>query len=380
MTTTRREFVQAGLALAAGTAVGVGCGGGTATAVVPQDGSAPAPEATASPTPKKILVLGGTGFLGPHVVEAALARGHTLTLFNRGKTHAELFPELEKLHGDRDGHLEALVGRRWDAVVDTSGYVPRLVKASAELLAPSVDQYVFISSISAYADPLAAHANESAPLATMPDPSVEDGQFYGPLKALCEQAAERAMPGRVTNVRPGLIVGPGDPTDRFTYWPARVARGGEVLAPGDGTDPGQVVDGRDLAAFLVRAIEDGTFGVFNAVGPATTMTMKDMLGACVTAAGAAAGTLTWVDNAFLEQQDVHPWVELPVWTGGDLGFATIDAAKAIAKGLTFRPIVETAKDTLAWWNGLPAERRAAPKAGLAPAKEAAVLAAWKARK
>ncbi len=374
--TTRREFVTATLATGALLAAGATVACAPTTQAGPGGGAGPAPPTPARPTPKKILILGGTGFLGPHVVEAALARGHTMTLFNRGKTHAELFPELEKLHGDRDGHLEALVGRQWDAVVDTSGYFPRLVKASAELLAPSVGHYVFISSISAYADPVPAHADESAPLATVPDPTVEDMKFYGALKALCEQAAERAMPGRVTSVRPGLIVGPGDPTDRFTYWPARFARGGEVLAPGDGTDPGQVMDGRDLAAFLVRTIEDHALGVYNATGPATTMTMKDMLGACATAAGAGAGTPTWVPTAFLEKMEVAPWMELPVWTGGDLGFATIDARKAIARGLSFRPILATARDTLAWWQEQPEERRRAPKAGLAPDKEAAVLAAW----
>jgi 2'-hydroxyisoflavone reductase len=378
--TTRRTILKAGLAgtalAAAGASLASGCG-------------AAAPAVTPSPTPlrkpkepvsKTILVLGGTGFLGPHIVEYARSRGHTLTLFNRGKTHTELFPELEKLHGDRDGHLEALVGRKWDAVIDTSGYFPRLVKASAELLAPNVGQYVFVSSISVYADPVPAHASESTPVATMPDPTVEDMQFYGALKARCEQAAEAAMPGRVTNVRPGLIVGPGDPTDRFTYWPARLAKGGEVLAPGSGEDPGQLIDARDLGAWLVHAVETGTMGVFNAVGPATTMTMKDMLGACETAArgmAAPASTLTWVDTAFLEKMEVAPWMELPVWTGGDPGFATIDAKKAIAAGLTFRPILDTARDTLTWWKTLPEERRAAPKAGLAPDKEAAVLAAWK---
>jgi 2'-hydroxyisoflavone reductase len=379
--TTRRQFVKAGLTGAGALAVagaGLACAGGAAPSGTRPASSAAPP--SARPKPKTILVLGGTGFLGPHVVEAALARGHVLTLFNRGKTHAELFPDLEKLHGDRDGHLEALVGRKWDAVVDTSGYFPRLVKASAELLAPSVGHYVFVSTISVYADPVPAHADEATPVATMPDPTVEDMKFYGAAKALCEKAAEAAMPGRVSNVRPGLIVGPGDPTDRFTYWPARFARGGELLAPGDGSDPGQVMDARDLAAFLVKTIEDGAFGTFNATGPATTMTMKDLLGACATAAGAGAGTPVWVDTRFLEKMEVAPWMELPVWTGEDLGFATIDARKAIAAGLRFRPVLDTAADTLAWWKTQPEERRLRPKAGLAPEKEAAVLKAWKEQK
>jgi 2'-hydroxyisoflavone reductase len=328
----------------------------------------------------KILVLGGTKFLGPDIVEAALARGHTLTLFNRGKTNPGLFPDVEKLVGDRDGHLEALAGRQWDAVVDTSGYVPRIVRASAELLAPSVGHYVFISSISVYADPLAPRSDESAKLATLLDPATEKvEEHYGALKAACEAAAEAAMPGRVTSIRPGLIVGPGDPSDRFTYWPARVHRGGEVLCPGDGADPAQVVDSRDLGAWIVRVVERKTTGVFNAAGPASPLSMKSLVDGCVTAAGTAP-TLTWVPTAFLEAQQVMPWMELPVWTGADTGFATIDASKAIAAGLSFRPLVDTARDTLAWWLAEPEERRARPRAGLDPQKEAAVLAAWKAKK
>ena len=376
--TTRRDFVKGGLAAGALVAAGAGLGCGANGKSAPASAATPTP--AARPAPRKLLILGGTGFLGPHVVEAALARGHTMTLFNRGKTHAELFPELEKLRGDRDGDLGALAGRSWDAVIDTSGYFPRQTRATAELLGPNAAHYVFISSISVYADPVAARSDESAPLATIPDPTSEDmqgGKYYGALKALAEQAAERAMPGRVTNVRPGLIAGPGDPTDRFTYWPARLARGGEVLAPGDGSDPGQFIDARDLAAWLVHAIEGGHMGVYNAVGPATPMSMKELVGACASAAGAAAGTPTWVPTPFLEKQEVAPWVELPVWTGGEPGFATIDARKAIARGLTFRPVVDTARDTLAWWQSLPEERRQKPKAGLAPEKEAAVLAAWK---
>ncbi len=328
----------------------------------------------------KILILGGTKFLGPQIVDAARARGHTVTLFNRGQTDAELFPELEKLHGDRDGDLKALEGRAWDAVVDTSGYVPRIVRASAELLAPSVGQYVFVSSISVYADPVAAFSDESAKLATLPDPSSEKvEEHYGALKALSEQAAEAAMPGRVTSIRPGLIVGPMDPTDRYTYWPARMARGGQVLAPGSGEDPGQYIDARDLGAWIVHVIEEKHVGVYNAVGPAQKLSIKELLGAANQAAGNVA-QLTWVDTAFIEEHEVAPWLELPAWTGSDLGFATIVAQKAIDRGLAFRPALETAKDTLAWWLTLPEERRARPRAGLAPDKEAKVLKAWKERK
>ncbi len=217
----------------------------------------------------KILVLGGTGFLGPHLVEAMQKRGHTPTLFNRGKTRPTLFPDVEKLRGDRDGGLAVLEGRRWDAVIDTSGYVPRIVRASAELLAPNVRQYVFVSSISVYTETTSPGVDESHKVATMPDPTSEVVmEFYGALKALCEQAAEAALPDRTTVIRPGLIVGPGDPTDRFSYWPVRVAQGGEVLAPGEPSDPVQVIDVRDLADFILTTLERGHVGVHNVNGPA----------------------------------------------------------------------------------------------------------------
>jgi 2'-hydroxyisoflavone reductase len=365
---TRRAFLAAsGAALAAG-ALPSRAGGGAETG--PAQG----------PRKLRLLLLGGTAFLGPELVEAARARGHAVTLFNRGKTRPELVPDVEKLRGDRDGKLDALRGRVWDAVLDTSGYVPRLVKASAELLAPKVGRYLFVSSISAYADsrePL----TESSPVATMPDERSEEVRaHYGALKALCEKAAEAAMPGRTLSVRPGLIVGPGDPTDRFTYWPTRLARGGEVLAPGDGQDPVQVIDVRDLAAWMIRAAEEGLAGIFNAVGPASTLTAAAMLEAC--RVPDVEARLTWVDAAFLEKEKVSAWTDLPVWiprSSEEAGMARTSNAKAVAKGLTFRPLAETARDTLAFWKKLPAERRAKPRAGLPVEREAAVLAAWKAR-
>jgi 2'-hydroxyisoflavone reductase len=380
----------------------------SATAPVAAADPAAAPAAAPAseqPAPKRILILGGTGFLGPHVVEAASARGHQLTLFNRGKTRPELFkerPEIEILHGDRDPKegptdLKSLAdaiaaGTRWDAVVDTSGYKPRVVKESATLLGPALGQYVFISTISVFADDLPAGITEDAPLATMPDETNEDvQQYYGALKALCEQAAEKAMPGRVTNIRPGLIVGPGDPTDRFTYWPVHAARGGEFLCPGDGEDPYQVIDGRDLAAFIVRCIEEGTVGVFNATGPATTLTMKAMVDGCLAGAvahaatkdppaAATTGTPVWADTAFLEAQGVAPWGDLPGWVprGPDTGITAVDCSKAIAAGLSFRPIADIARDTLQWWDTLPPDRTAKLKGGsLTPEREAAIIAAWK---
>jgi 2'-hydroxyisoflavone reductase len=328
----------------------------------------------------QILILGGTGFIGPHIVAYSIARGHTVTLFNRGKTHPELFPDLEKLRGDRDGKLDALKGRKWDAVVDTSGYVPRIVKMSADLLAPEVKQYVFISSISVYPDDVKPGANEQTAVQELKEPGSEEvRKHYGALKALCEKAVEQSMPGRATTLRPGLIVGPGDPTDRYTYWPVRIDRGGEALAPGTGDDPVQYVDARDLSAFVVKVIEDSAMGIYNATGPEKPLPMKVMLDSS-RKASANPATLTWVPESFLEEHKVTPWDDMPVWTGKEAGFSQIDCKKATAKGLKFRSADEVARDTLAWWKTLPEERRAKLRAGLSPDREKEVLAAWKAKK
>ncbi len=332
--------------------------------------------------PMHILVLGGTGFLGPHFVEAAQAKGHTLTLFNRGKTNPQLFPDIEKLQGDRKtGDLKALEGRRFDAVLDTSGYVPRHVTATAELLKDS-GQYVFVSSASAYRDQHEPGLKEGDPVAPHPDPGNEEVMtYYGPLKALCEQAAEDVMPGRVTVVRPGLIVGPGDPTDRFTYWPVRVARGGEIMAPGKPSDPVQFIDVRDLAAFLLTTIEQRRFELYNAIGPQGGITVEGMIEGCIAAIGSKA-TLTWVDAEFLAAQQVEPWMHMTVWVPPDSefgGLGAVDGSKAFAAGLSTRSVGETAKDTLAWWEAQPEERKAKPEAGLSAEREASVLAAWHGR-
>ncbi|MEW6074429.1 MAG: NAD-dependent epimerase/dehydratase family protein [Planctomycetota bacterium] len=337
----------------------------------------------------KLLILGGTGFLGPHVVRHALARGHEMTLFNRGRTNAELFPELEKLLGDRDPQkgegLKALEGRDWDGVIDTSSYVPRITSASATLLAPHVGHYVLVSSVSAYGDFSQPGIAEDAAVATMEDATVEEitGTTYGPLKALCEAAAEAAMPGRVANVRPGLIVGPGDPSDRFTYWPVRVERGGEVLAPVAPSEPVQYIDGRDLAAWIVHLIERRTAGVLNAVGPKEPTTIGALLESCQEVTKSDA-TFTWADLEFLSAQGVEPWGHLPVWVpsaGDSRGLVAVSNTKALAAGLAFRPVEETVTDLLAWIHGLedaPA-RLAKLRAGLTPEREAEVLAAWHAR-
>jgi 2'-hydroxyisoflavone reductase len=329
---------------------------------------------------KKILILGGTGFLGPALVDLARPRGHTLTLFNRGKTRPGLFQDVETLLGDRDGNLKALEGRKWDAVIDTSGYVPRVVRASAELLAPNVEHYVFISTISVYADMSRYGIDEDSPLATVQDEKTEDvSQHYGALKALSEKAAEAAMPGRVATVRPGLIVGPGDPTDRFSYWPVRVARGGEVLAPGDGEDPVQFIDVRDLAAFILGLVERRDVGTLNATGPAEPLSMRAMLEACKAANGGDA-RFTWVESDWLvEQQKVMPWSHMPVWiprSGEAKGMGRVSNARALKLGLTFRPTVDTARDTLGWFKTLPPERQAKMRAGVTPEREREVLAAW----
>jgi 2'-hydroxyisoflavone reductase len=325
-----------------------------------------------------ILIIGGTVFLGRHLVEAALARGHTLTLFNRGKRNPDLFPEVEKLRGDREKpeELAILNERRFDAVIDTCGYVPRVVRSSAELLASRTEHYTFISSISVYASYSKVGLTEADPVGTLADPTVEEitGETYGPLKALCEQAAEAALPGRTLNIRPGLIVGPHDPTDRFTYWPMRVARGGQLLAP---EHPGyliQVIDVRDLAAWTISQIEQGATGIYNATGPDYTLTIGDLIETCVAVSGSDAQP-RWASAAFLAEQGIAPWSEMPLWVpeGPDsAGFSTVDCSKAIATGLGFRPIAETVRDTLAWAQSRPADHQW--RAGLSAEKEQQALA------
>jgi 2'-hydroxyisoflavone reductase len=302
---------------------------------------------------QRILILGGTAFLGPQIVRFALARGHEVTLFNRGRTNPDLFPELERLRGDRDGDLAALRGRQWDAVVDTSGYLPRVVAQSVDLLADSVERYLFVSTISVYASLAEAGIDESAPVGQLPDPTVEtiDGETYGPLKALCEEVVRERFGERATILRPGLIVGPGDRTDRFTYWPVRVARGGDVLAPGDGTDPVQVIDVRDLGEWTVHCLEAGVAGTYNADGPPGELDMRSVLAQCLRAADGDA-RLRWAPTAFLESQGVEPWSDLPLWVpaGSEFaGAAEVNVDRALAAGLRSRPLADTVEATLAWF-------------------------------
>jgi 2'-hydroxyisoflavone reductase len=327
-----------------------------------------------------VLFLGGTGFIGPHIVRALRNAGHKLTLFNRGKTNPDLFPGLELIQGDRlTDSVSQLRGRQWDAVIDTSAYFPRaLDNVLAQLDTEAIKQYVFISTISVYANFGAPNIDEGAPTAELPDPESEDTQqYYGALKAACEQVVEKALPGRVTTIRPGLIVGPGDRTDRFTYWPVRVARGGEVLAPGNPGDPIQTMDARDLANWVAHCVDQRVTGVFNATSGAGE-TFGDVIYGCQKLLNPKA-ELSWLPHEFLLEQGVQEWSDLPFWVNpdGELGGAwSVNVARATAAGLRHRPIGETIVDTDAWFQTLPEERRATLRAGMSAEREAEVLAAW----
>jgi len=324
----------------------------------------------------QLLIIGGTRFLGRALVDEARAAGHTVTLFNRGRSNPELYPDVEQIHGDRDGGLEALAGRRWDAVIDTCGYVPRVVGAAAGFLAGAVEHYTFISSLSVYADPLAAGADEAAPLATMPDETVEEitGETYGALKALCERAATEGMGGRALLVRSGLIVGPHDGSDRFNYWPARVARGGEVLAPESPDYGTQFIDVRDLAQWTLRATEHRLTGPYNVTGPERPLPLGRLLDAARDISSSDA-RFTWVDEPFLIAQGVAPFIEMPLWVPAEAeGFNNFAIDRALAAGLTFRPVEETIRDTLAWLATRPADHEW--RAGLSAEREAELLRLW----
>ncbi len=331
----------------------------------------------------RLLVLGGTAFLGRHVVEAALGRGYEVTIFNRGQTKPRLFPGVERLIGDRNGDLSALRGRKWEVCVDPSAYLPRQVRASAEILKDAVEHYAFISSGSVY--PLDCPKSEDSPVLPLEDPDSEDvTRDYGPLKAVCERIAVEAFgEGRVLNVRSGLIVGPWDPTNRFTFWPLRVARGGEVLAPSSPDYPLQFIDARDQAEWILDCAERGLSGTFNCTGPEEPLTLGDFLDACREVAGSDA-TFTWVRDDFLLQHEVGPWNEMPLWLPpGEGTLLDMPIQRAIAEGLTFRPVEQTLADTLAWAQSQ--ERAHTPEdstgrvrsyGGIDPDKERRVLDAW----
>ncbi len=340
--------------------------------------------AKARPRAMRILVLGGTGFIGPHMVREALRRGHTVELFNRGRTNDNLFPDLKTYVGDRNNGLAPLADGRWDAVIDNSGYVPRHVADSARLLASRAAHYVFVSSISAYAD-FSAPLDEASPLATIEDESIEEvtNETYGPLKALCEKrAAEEFGESRLAVLRPTYICGPGDRTDRYTYWPVRTLGGGEMLWPGSASDNIQIIDVRDLANFVIDALEQRITGIYNTVTPAGSFTMGALLQDCL-AVTAADMQPVWVDHAFLQAQGLLDSGELPIWVApgsAEAHIATVSGVRAHERGLITRPTRETARDTVRWWKTLPAERTATLRAGLKPEREAELLASWKAQR
>jgi 2'-hydroxyisoflavone reductase len=330
----------------------------------------------------KVLFMGGTGFIGPHMVRALVKAGHEVTLFNRGKTNSHLFPELAKIKGDRlTDDIKQVSGQHWDLIVDTSCYIPRAV----DMLMGAVDtgqvkQYVFISTISVYASFSEAGITEDSPLARMDeDPDSEDtSKWYGALKVRCEEQAEKALPGRVTRVRCGLIIGPGDKTDRFTYWPVHAATSDELLAPGNGNDPLQTIDVRDLADWVVHCIDNKLVGPYNSTNPAGLYTFRDVLHMCRDELNPDL-KLTWVPEAFLETQKIDQDGGLPLWVGGNADYAGIwkvNAGLAASKGLKARPMNVTIRDTWAWWETLPEDRTARLKTGLSPGRQAEILAAW----
>ena len=294
--------------------------------------------------------MGGTLFLGRHVVDVALERGHEVTLFNRGVTAPGLFADVEEIHGDREHDLDLLAGRTWDAVIDTSGYVPRVVRAGAERLREAAERYTFVSSISVYGTYEEPGVAEDAAVPPLPEPGSEDVErYYGELKAACEQEVQGVFGQRALIARPGLIVGPYDPTERFTYWVARMAEGGRVLAPGAPGQPVQLIDARDLAAWLIDR-SDG--GVFNLTGPAAPLSFGEML-ECIRATVNPAAEIAWVDEAALADADVEPWSDLPLWLDVPRhpelrGFLAADISRALTAGLRLRPLEETIADTLAW--------------------------------
>ncbi len=387
---SRRDFLTQ-LGLVGGAAVvGLGATSSAAAAREPLSRGILRPPVTSAPRRIKLLILGGTGFIGPHQVRYAMERGHEVTIFNRGRSAPGVFPGVEELTGDRaTGDLASLRGRRWDAVIDNSASradAPMWVKDSATLLKNAADQYLFISTRSVFSDLSKVPGTVEAPLLTKATtPNWREGQPfpYGLAKALAEAEVRAAFGNRTTIVRPGLIVGPGDDTDRFTYWPVRIERGGEILAPGDGNvDRVQVIDVRDLCEWAVRLCEARTYGTFMAVGPQNGRSMAELLYG-IAAVTTAPLTWTWVPLEFLAQYRVRPYAEMPVWrppTPGFEGFARFDLSREVAAGLTFRSLADTTAATLAFHHARDPERQATLKAGATPAKEAEVLKAWRERK
>ena len=377
MTLNRRHFLTGTSAMSLGIALG------TSTQLM---AAASNKISKSSRVKKRLLILGGTGFIGPPMVRYALERGHEVTIFTRGKSKSK-FSDVEHLIGDRTGDLKALEGRKWDVVLDNNARDYRWVKLTTELLKDQVDSYLFVSSISAYANDLFGYDRVDQPwteapfstksrLAEVPDDFVEGQELpYSETKVLSEILAEAAFPGRTAIVRPGFIVGPGDPTDRFTYWPVRIEKGGEVLAPGDGSDPVQFIDVRDLVEWIVRLAENNDFGVYNGVGLASLPSMAEMLYG-IRAATTRPTKFNWVPIPFLREHDVQPYSDMPIWLPDD-PLSAVDNSLAIASGLSFRPLAETVSDTLKWHKTRPAEQQAELKIGIKPDREKEVLQAWR---
>jgi len=330
---------------------------------------------------RTLLVLGGTGFIGPHVTKVALAHGWKVTHFNRGQRDPDGVEDVETLHGDRKGQLDSLKGRRWDAVIDNTGYIPKYCKMSADLLAPNTGYCLYISSTSAYAS-FEKPNDIGSPTGVLENKDQEEitNETYGPMKAVCEQYVRDAYARRCSIVRPGYIVGPLDPTDRFTYWPVRFARGGEMAVPGAAADPIQIVDVRDLADFMMRLVERQVDGYFNAVTPPGAITMGSLMDTSRTVTGADT-RLTWIDEKFIAEQAAD--VNLAPWSamhGPEAGASLTGIQASVEQGLKARPLETTVRDTLAWHATRPAERQAAFRSGFTPEQEAAILGDWHARK
>lgn len=339
------------------------------------------PRAISAETKRKtLLILGGTGFIGPHLTKEALRLGWKVTHFNRGRRAPEGVTGVETLMGDRNGQLDALRGRQWDVVIDDTGQIPKYVKMSADLLAPNVGYCLFISSISAYAS-FARPNDEDSAVGKLSDRAIDKttDETYGPMKALCEQYSMQAFRNRASVVRPGYIVGPLDGSDRFTYWPVRASRGGEMMAPGTARDPIQIIDVRDLAVWMMKLAKQRTTGYFNAVSPPRAFTMGDIIDASLQASRTPGTTVTWLPEDFLATQWKVEELDFPPWspmTGETAGASLTSTARAQKAGLKVRPMQETVTDTLTWFHTLPPERQAKLRAGIDPQKEADVLTAW----
>lgn len=340
------------------------------------------PVRAAQAKPLRVLILGGTGFIGPHFVETLKGAGHTLTLLNRGRRNPKLFPDVETLVGDRNGQMDAIKNRDWDVVIDNSGYTLKQVKLSTDILKGHVQHYIFVSSISAYADLTPPGIDEDYTLATLSDPNIEEitDTSYGGLKVICEKTVQQAFGKNSAIIRPTYIVGPGDPTDRFTYWPVRVAKGGEMLAPGSASDPIQFIDVRDLANFMRACVEQRLSGSYNACNPPGAVTIGDLLETSKRVSGANT-KFVWAPTEFLEKNKALEGLEVPIWAPpvGELAGATlVSSARAVAKGLRFRPLETTVRDTLAWHKTRPAEQQQKLRAGFSPEREAQLLKALRA--